>query len=125
MKFTWKGKWRKGEVIVEAESIQELDNALKELASRGEILGITRGDNQITPEIPSVQGCSDAIRTLMKTDWGKQPRSMTEIKRALEANALHFSKGTLSGTLTAMTKRRDIRRLRKDGRWKYLAKETG
>lgn len=125
MKFTWKGKWRKGEVIIEAESIQELDNALKELASRGEIKGIPREDDQIPPEMPPVQGCSDAIRVLMKTDWGKQPRSMSEIKKALEANALHFSKGTLSGTLTTMTKRGDIRRVKKDGRWKYLAKETG
>lgn len=125
MKFTWKGKWRKGEVIIEAESIQELDNALKELASRGEILEILRERDQSAPEIPPVQGCSDAIRALMKTDWGKRPRSMSEIKMALEANALYFSKGTLSGTLTTMTKRGDIRRMRKDGRWKYLAKETG
>lgn len=125
MKFTWKGKWRKGEVIIEAESIQELDNALKELASRGEIQRILRENNQSAPEMPPVQGCSDAIRALMKTDWGKQPRSMSEIKKALEANALHFSKGTLSGTLTTMTKRGDIRRARKDRRWKYLAKETG
>jgi predicted transcriptional regulator len=58
----------------------------------------------------------------MGTDWGKQPRSMNEIKEALKANALHFSKGTLSGTLTTMTKRGDIRRMKKDRRWKYLAK---
>jgi hypothetical protein len=125
MKFTWKGKWRKGEVIIEAESIQELDHALKELASRGEIHGIPRVNTQNAPEMPPVQGCSDAIRALMKTDWGKQLRSMSEIKKVLEANALHFSKGTLSGTLTTMTKRGDIRRMKKDGRWKYLAKETG
>ena len=120
MRFTWKGKWRKGEVIIEAESIQELDNALKELASRGEIQGIPRGNDQRAPEMPSVQGCSDAIRALMRTDWGKRPRSMSEIKKALEANALHFSKGTLSGTLTTMTKRGELRRVKKEGRWKYL-----
>jgi len=125
MKFTWKGKWRKGEVIIEAESVQELDKALEELASRGEIQRIPRENDKRAPEIPQVQGCSDAIRALMKTDWGKQPKSMSEIKRALEVNALHFSKGTLSGTLTTMTKRGDVRRVRKDGRWRYLAKETG
>ena len=125
MRFTWKGKWRNGEVVIEAESIQELDNALKELASRGEMHGILGENDQIAPEMPPVQGCSDAIRVLMRTDWAKQPRSMSEIKKALEANALHFSKGTLSGTLTTMTKRGDIRRVRKDRRWKYLARETG
>lgn len=122
MKFTWKGKWRKGEIIIEAETFQELDNALRELTSIGDIQEISRENNQGIPEMPSVRGCADAIRTLLETDWGKQPRSMNEIKKALETNALHFSKGTLSGSLTTMTKRGDLRRVKKDGRWKYLSK---
>lgn len=123
IKLTWKGRWRNGEVIIEAESIHELDYTLKELASKGEIQEIPE-EKESVPTIPPVQGCSDAVRALIRTDWGKQPRSMSEIQRALEANALHFSKGTLSGTLTTMTKRGDLRRVRKDGRWKYLTKET-
>lgn len=123
IKLTWKGRWRNGEVIIEAESIRELENALEELASKGEIQRIP-GENESAPRLPPVQGCSDAIRALVGTEWGKQPRSMSEIQRALEANALHFSKGTLSGTLTTMTKRGDLRRVRKSGRWKYLSKET-
>jgi hypothetical protein len=31
MKLTWKGKWRKGEILIEAESIKELDQALSDL----------------------------------------------------------------------------------------------
>ena len=122
MKFTWKGKWRKGEIIIEAETFQELDNALRALSSADEIQEISRRDNQSVPEIPFVQGCADAIRALMKTDWASQPISMSEIKQALEANALYFSKGTLSGTLTTMTKRGELRRVKKDGKWKYFAK---
>lgn len=122
MKFTWKGKWRNGEIIIEAETLQELDNALRMLSSTGEIQEISEIKNQNIPKIPSMQGCADAIRTLMKTDWGKQPRSMNEVKMALEANALYFSKGTLSGTLTTMIKRGELRRMKEDGRWKYLAK---
>jgi len=125
MKLIWKGKWRKGEIIIEAESFQELDNALKELSLTGGIQKISDVNNQGLPGIPSVQGCSDAIRVLMETDWGKHPRSMNQIKRALEANALYFSKGSLSGILTAMTKRGELRRVKENGRWKYLAKETG
>ena len=122
MKFTWKGKWRNGEIIIEAETFQDLDNALRRLLSTGEMEEISRVNNQSIPKIPSVQGCADAIRALMKTDWGKQPVSMSEIKKALEANALYFSKGTLSGTLTTMTKRGELRRVKKDGKWKYFAK---
>jgi len=122
MKFTWKGKWRKGEITIEAETFQELDNALRELIPVGEIQEISRENNHEIPEMPSVRGCADAVRTLLQTDWGKQPRSMNEIKKALETNALHFSKGTLSGTLTTMIKRGDLRRVKKSGRWKYFAK---
>lgn len=122
MKFTWKGKWRKGEIVIEAETLQELDNALRELSLAGGIEEISGVFNQGVPEVPSVQGCSDAIRALMETDWGKHPRSMNEIKRALEANALYFSKGSLSGTLTTMTKRGVLQRVKKDGRWRYLSR---
>jgi hypothetical protein len=122
MRFTWKGKWRKGEIIIEAETFQELDNALRELSSTGELQDFTRVINKSIPEMPPVQGCVDAIRVLMKTDWARHPISMGKIKEALEANAMYFSKGTLSGTLTTMTKRGELKRVKEDGKWKYLAK---
>jgi len=122
MRFTWKGKWRNGEIIIEAETFQELDNALRALSSAGDIQEFPTINNERAPAIPAVQGCSDAIRVLMGTGWGKQPRSMNDIKKALQANALHFSKGTLSGTLTAMTKRGELRRVKENGRWEYISK---
>jgi len=127
MKFTWKGKWKKGEIIIEAETLQELNNALKALSAVEEIQEISEVSNQSVIEIPPVQGCSEALRVLMETDWGRKPRSMNEIKKALEANALYFSKGTLSGTLTTMVKRSELRRVKEEGRWKYLTKsrQTG
>ena len=122
MKFTWKGKWRKGEIVIEAETLQELDNALRALSSRGKIQGISEIKSQSIPKISPSKGCANALRVLMETEWGKQPRSMKEIKGALEANALYFSKGTLSGTLTTMTKRGELQRVKEEGKWKYLAK---
>jgi len=120
MKFTWKGKWRKGEIIIEAETFRELEDALKALSSKEEIQEVSEVDNKSIPEMPPVEGCSEAIRALMETDWGEKPRSMIEIKKALAANALYFSKGTLSGTLTTMVKKGELRRVKEEGRWKYL-----
>jgi hypothetical protein len=122
MKFTWKGKWKKGEIIIEAGTFEELKEALKTLSPEGEIQEFSETDNKSLPKIPPVEGCPGAIRALMGTDWGQKPRSMIEIKRALEANALYFSKGTLSGTLTIMVKRGELRRMKEEGRWKYLIK---
>jgi len=125
MKFTWKGKWRNGEIIIEAETFQELDTALRVLTSQGDILEFSTRNNEGAPLMPSVKGCSDAIKILMGTDWGRHPRSMNEIKKALEANALYFSKGSLSGTLTVMTKKGELQRVKENGRWRYLSKKKG
>jgi uncharacterized membrane protein YheB (UPF0754 family) len=128
MRFIWKGKWKQGEITVETESLEELNAALKELlvAEPSNITTSTTPETQITEEYPSLTaglGCSDAIRTLLQSEWGKkQPRSMSEIEKALQANALYFSGGTLSGTLNLLTKYGSIRRFKKDGRWAYVSK---
>jgi hypothetical protein len=120
MKFIWKGRWRNGEIVIEAESLQELENALNSLLSKGEIQMDSPIIEERFPIIHGVAGCSEAIKLLMETEWGKKPRSMNEIKQALEANAFYFSKGTLSGTLTMMVKKGKLKRFKEDGHWKYL-----
>lgn len=122
MRFTWKGNWRKGEIVIEAETLEELNNVLDKLFSLSEVQAPSQMSGEEFPTLSSGLGCSDAIRALLQTEWGKQPRSMAEIKEALEANALYFSKGTLSGTLTLMTKGGHLRRFKKAGNWVYVAK---
>ena len=122
MRFTWKGNWRKGEIAIEAETLEELNSILDKLFSLGEAQATSQISGEEFPTLPSGLGCSDAIRALLQTKWGKEPRSMAEIKEALEANALYFSKGTLSGTLTLMTRGGHLRRVKKAGKWVYVAK---
>ena len=122
MRFTWKGNWRKGEIVIEAETLEELNAALDEVLSLSEIQESPEMKVEEFPKIPAGLGCSQAIRALLQTDWGQQPRSMNEIKEALETNALYFSMGTLSGTLTMMTKGGHLRRFKKAGRWTYVIK---
>lgn len=119
MRFTWKGSWRKGEIVIEAETLEELNSILDKLFSLSEVQETLRIKGKGFPKLPSRLGCSDAIRTLLQTEWGKEPRSMAEIKEAFESNALYFSKGTLSGTLTLMTKGGHLRRFKKAGKWVY------
>jgi hypothetical protein len=122
MKFTWKGNWRKGEIVIEAETLEELNNILDKLFSLSEVQATSKVSGKEFPKLPSGLGCSDAIRALLQNKWGEEPRSMVEIKEALEANALYFSKGTLSGTLTLMTRGGHLRRSKKAGKWVYVAK---
>jgi hypothetical protein len=124
MRFTWKGSWRKGEIVIEAETLEELNNILDKLFSLSEAQPMAQISSEEFPTLPPRLGCSDAIRALLQTEWGKHPRSMAEIKEALEANALYFSIGTLSGTLTLMTKGGHLKRFRKAGKWVYVAKNN-
>jgi len=119
MKFTWKGKWKAGEVSVETQSARELLEALKELETLAET---KEGENRDIPKIPSMLGCTDAVRLLMEDAWAKQPKAMSEIREALEANELFFSKESLAATLVTMTRKGDVRRLKETGKWKYFAK---
>jgi len=122
MKLTWKGKYRNGEIVIEAETLEDLNNFLDRLFSLSGSQMMPEVINEEFPTLPSQLGCSDAIRTLLQTEWGEQPRSMVEIRKALEANALYFSKGTLSGTLTLMTQSGHLRRFKKAGSWVYSAR---
>ena len=120
MKISWKGAWREGELSIETETLEELEALLDKLPSLGKSPSRDKTPPQI---IPADCGCTDAIRILLNSDWGKQPRSMNEINFALQSNALCFSKGTLSGTLTLLTERGELERTKNAGIWFYVLKE--
>jgi hypothetical protein len=133
MRYTWKGNWRQGEVTIEAENLEELNKALDKLMESVKHLptvtetgtGIDSAqvaENIKIPSLPAGLGATNAIRALLQSDWGRQPRTMKEIEEALEANALYFSKGTLSGTLNMMTKAASVRRFKRGGVWAYVAR---
>jgi DNA-binding HxlR family transcriptional regulator len=121
MKYTWKGKWHGGEIIVEVETVKELEDALRELGT-AKLEGVADEKDQIIPEIPSMLGCTDAVRVLMEAEWGRRPKAMSEIKRALELNELYFSKEALAATLVTMVKKGGIHRTKEEGKWKYFTK---
>jgi len=122
MRFIWKGNWKKGEITIEANTLEELDATLNKVLSFSEEQKSPTVISEEFPKIPAGSGCSEAVRALLQTEWGRQPKTMNEIKEALETNALYFSKGTLSGTLTLMTKAGHLRRIKKDDRWAYVTK---
>lgn len=71
------------------------------------------------PKIPVTNQCSEAVISLLSTDWGKTPRTLSEIREAMEANAIFFPKTTLSGVLVWLVKKNKIRRW-KDKRRGYV-----
>jgi hypothetical protein len=124
MKFTWKGRWKGGEIVIAAETIEELNADIEKLFASNREPSPTPTSNKAYPLLPAGLGCSEAVLTLLGSEWGAQQRSMADIRKALEANGLFFSKGTLSGTLTFLTKRGDIARTKSAGSWVYMIKES-
>jgi len=71
------------------------------------------------PKIPSTNQCSEAIVSLLSTEWGKIPRAIGELREAMDANAVFFPNTTLSGVLLWLLRKGKLRRW-KDKRRGYL-----
>lgn len=71
------------------------------------------------PKIPRTNQCGEAVTALLNTEWGRTPRTISELREAMEANAIFFPKTTLSGVLVWLVKKGRIRRW-KDKKKGYL-----
>jgi hypothetical protein len=128
MKLVWKGSWKEGEIVVETESPDELIGALEKLESIETVVSISKPTDTsetFPSEVPKISGNlgpSQAVREVLGSPWGRaEPRTMKEIMSVLETNAIYFSKSTLSGVLTNMTKKGELRRpLKKEDQWAYV-----
>ncbi len=101
------------ESIVEKVSI-----AFKEKAAIGKVKKKKNGDVEY-PKIQHTTQCSEAITSLLETEWGKTPRQIGELREAMEANAIFFPKSTISGVLSWLIKKGTLRRW-KDKKRGYL-----
>jgi hypothetical protein len=80
------------------------------------------GQRQSLPSISKSKGLTGAILNLLQTDWGKTPREWGEISEALKRNALHYSKGSITGTLTLLTQSGKLRRIKEGRSYKYVTR---
>jgi hypothetical protein len=74
-------------------------------------------------QVPALQPSklSDQLLQLLKSDWGRMPRTLNEIKQALELNAVHYPNPTIAARLNELTKRGKLRRLKKGSVFAYVA----
>lgn len=81
---------------------------------------------QTYPKITSAANCEAAVLGLLESDWGKwRPRTMEELKDAMKANNIKYTKRTLSGTLNTLANKGMVRRWNTNTGFVYiLAEET-
>ncbi len=98
--------------------VDKVSLAFKEKAAIGKVKQKKNGDVEY-PKITHTTQCSEAIITLLGLEWGKTPRTIGELREAMEANAIFFPKSTISGVLSWLIKKGSLRRW-KDKKRGYL-----
>jgi len=73
-------------------------------------------------EVPQItaSGLVEAILQLLRSPWGKHPKTLREIEEALRINAIHYPQASIATRLMELTKRGKLRRLKKDGLLAYV-----
>jgi hypothetical protein len=73
------------------------------------------------PKIRSPKSCDEAILKFLETDWGKwRPRTMDELKEAMNANKLKYPGRMLSATLDALAEKNKVRRWNTNAGFVYI-----
>jgi len=76
---------------------------------------------QSYPRIQPCESCDEAVSRLLETDWGKwRPRTLDELKAALDANGVRFAGRFLAGVLMELVKKGHIRRWNTDAGFVYI-----
>lgn len=113
----------RGEVI---SALDELDGIVEKVSKAFKVASQnmrtpvkSRSSTTKFPTIPRTTKCGEAVVSLLSTDWGRTPRTISELMEAMEANAVFFPKTTLSGVLVWLVKKGRIKRW-KDKKRGYL-----
>jgi hypothetical protein len=76
------------------------------------------------PKIQSTTKCDEDILRILESDWGKwRPRTIDELKEALQANGLSYSGHILAGVLLGLAKKGKVRRWKTDAGHVYILAE--
>jgi hypothetical protein len=76
------------------------------------------------PKITASDRCDEAVLRVLETDWGKwRPRTMDELREALEANGMSFSGRVFAGVLLGLVRKGRVRRWKTDAGHVYILAE--
>lgn len=76
-----------------------------------------------TTDIPAIKPSKktiDSLESLFGTPWGRTPRTVAEVMKALEVNAVFDRVSSVNVYLTRLVQRGKLRRIEKEGKWVYF-----
>ena len=105
------------------KAIEELPQLMETISKAFESTKTAKETAQtVSSAYPSISasGCSEAVLQLLSSDWGRQPRGLTELGEALKANAVYYPSTTLSGVLAWLVRKNKIKRWKTDKGYVYV-----
>jgi len=97
---------------VEAEKVE-----VEKPPSPQELSSVSTSD---IPMIKPSKSTTENIVSIFQTPWGRQPRTLAEVIKALETNAVPDTPEKVSVYLARLVKKGFLRRIEKDGKWAYF-----
>ncbi|MEM3700677.1 MAG: hypothetical protein QXL57_07430 [Candidatus Bathyarchaeia archaeon] len=98
--------------------VEEIPSAEPESAlSPEEVARIPTAD---IPAIKPSRRTMENLEALFSTPWGRTPRTVAEVVKALEVNAVPDSVPAVNVYLTRLVQRGVLRRIQKEGKWAYF-----
>jgi hypothetical protein len=81
------------------------------------VLSVAAADNSAGKSRGEIAGLID---TLKSEDFFRTPRRLPEVQEKLAEVGHHFPLTTLSGAMQSQSKRRNLRRFKRDGKYVYV-----
>jgi hypothetical protein len=120
----------KGSISELAHEISSLSDFARLASSKlGGASGVTGLETQLLPEEPAagieppvikVSGSTtENIRSLFATPWGRAPKGVDDVAKALDVNAVPASAANIGMALISLVKKGELRRVKRGGNWVY------
>lgn len=107
-----------------SKALNHLKPAVSEVSVRTIAATVKEMAAEKYPKLPKIEGCGEALLKVLESDWGKwRPRTLAELKEALEANEIRYSGSTLSQELLRLVKEGKVRRWKTDKGYVYILAE--
>ncbi len=104
------------------KTLEELPRLMENIQKAFELTSNKETTKSVSSAFPSISSssCSEAVLQLLSSDWGRQPRTLPELGKALKANAVYFPSTTVSGVLAWLVRKNKIKRWKTDKGYVYV-----
>lgn len=101
--------------------IEKLQKTISEKPGQALTPEVVEGAEETVPPLGKPSTTTEALSSLFKTDWGKKPRTLSDVMDALQANGLYYRKAAVAKILVDLIKDKQLRRIGSRGSFQYVA----